>query len=273
MSGASSLHAEFLGRVGEHILALLHVPVRPAMGCILIVPPFAEEMNKSRRMMSLVARDLAARGFAVAMLDVFGTGDSDGEFEQATWARWVTDVGVVAAWCARKGHPVTGVLGIRLGCALAAAASMHLPASTQRAVFWQPVPEGARVLEQFLRLRVAASMMEQDKKETVKDLRERLRNGETLEVAGYNVSGALAVAMDSIRLAELPLGSADVHWIDIVREEKPPVPPTAKALDALRAQGRTVTYHQVIGEPFWSATEIVCIPELVAKTVDVFSAA
>ena len=273
MSGPGLL-AEFLGRPGERVLALLHPPAGAAVGCILIVPPFAEEMNKSRRMVTDVARALNARGYAAATVDVFGTGDSEGEFDEATWDRWVTDIGVAGAWCARQGHPVTGVIGIRLGCALATAAAVHLPASARRSVFWQPVPDGARALEQFLRLRVAASMMDQDKKETVKELRERLRNGETLEVAGYDISGPLVAGIDAVRLADIKTpGPADIHWMDVVREEKPPVPPTVKAMDALRAQGHGVTYHQVMGDPFWSSTEIVRVPQLIARTVDVFCAA
>lgn len=241
---------------------------------MLFVPPFAEEMNKSRRMMAQTAQALARSGLAAAMVDLYGTGDSDGEFEQATWDRWVSDVCVTAEWCAREGYPVRSVVGIRVGCALAAAAAARLPEPLQNAVFWQPVPAGARVLEQFLRLRVAASMMEQDKKETVKDLRDRLRQGETLEVAGYQLSSALAAAMDALNLPELA-GPAtnNIHWMDVVREEKPPTPPTASALDSLRTRGRTVAYHQIVGEPFWSSTEIVSIPHLLDRTVDVLQAA
>ncbi len=241
---------------------------------MLFVPPFAEELNKSRRMMAQAARALAQSGLAAASVDLYGTGDSDGELEQATWDRWISDVCVAAGWCAREGYPVRGVVGIRVGCALAAAAAARFPEPVHNAVFWQPVAAGARALEQFLRLRVAASMMEQDKKETVKDLRERLRQGETLEVAGYQLPAALAAALEAIDLAQLA-GPAtyNIHWMEVVREEKPPTPPTANALEALRSRGRTVAYHQIIGEPFWSSTEIVSIPDLLARTVDVLRGA
>ena len=275
MNDSRALRAEFLGRPGDRIFALLHTPsAARARGCVLFVPPFAEELNKSRRMMAQTARALAESGLAAATIDLYGTGDSDGEFEQATWDRWVSDVCDAEEWCAHEGYPVRSVVGIRVGCALAAAAAARFREPVQSAVFWQPVPAGARVLEQFLRLRVAASMMEQDRKETVKDLRDRLRHGETLEVAGYQLSSALAAAMDAINLAELAGPATDsIHWMDVVREQKPPTPPTASALESLRSRGRTVAYHQIIGEPFWSSTEIVSIPDLLARTVDVLRAA
>lgn len=276
MSG-QGLRAELLGRRGERIFALLHGPQHAGnpVGCALIVPPFAEEMNKSRRMMAQVARALASRGLAAACVDVYGTGDSDGEFEEATWERWVADVSLAASWCARQVHPVTHLVGIRLGCALAMAASAQFGHALKGSVFWQPVTDGSRLLEQFLRLRVAASMMDQDKRETVKELRERLRKGDTLEVAGYRLSGALAVAIERVNLAGLAGDAAtgDIHWMEVVRESKTPSAPTVQALEALRARGCGVTYHEIVGEPFWSATEIVSIGELVGRTADVLCAA
>lgn len=271
MSGSRALRAEFLGRPGERLFAVLHAPLHAnASTCVLVVPPFAEEMNKSRRMMAQLSQKLVERGVAAACVDVYGTGDSDGEFDQATWERWVSDIVLAASWCKGEGHPVSHVVGIRLGCALAAAASTQLGSALQASVFWQPVTEGARLVDQFLRVRAAASMMEQSGRETVKDLREQLRSGRTLEVAGYPLSAALTTSVDGVSLTELACAAAmgDIHWIEVVRESKAPTAPTANALESLRTHGRTVKYHQVLGEPFWSATEIVSNPELLGRTTE-----
>ena len=55
-------------------------PQVPARGAILYVHPFAEEMNNSRRMAALQARAFSALGFAVLQIDLFGCGDSCGDF-------------------------------------------------------------------------------------------------------------------------------------------------------------------------------------------------
>ena len=76
---------------GQGTLFAIYYP--PAAGVprrdgVLYVPPFAEEMNKSRRLVALQARRLAAAGFGVLVPDLYGTGDSAGDFAEARWSIW-----------------------------------------------------------------------------------------------------------------------------------------------------------------------------------------
>src|SRR5687768_8838655 len=70
---------------GGRRFCLLHMPSRPARALVVYVHPFAEEMNKSRRMAALQARALAASGHAVLQIDLLGCGDSSGDFGDASW--------------------------------------------------------------------------------------------------------------------------------------------------------------------------------------------
>ena len=68
----------FIDSAAGRVFAIYH---RPAEGgsngpAMLYLPPFAEEMNRSRRMAALQARALAAAGYGVLLLDPYGTGDS-----------------------------------------------------------------------------------------------------------------------------------------------------------------------------------------------------
>src|SRR5690242_13967142 len=65
----------------RRVFAIYHAPHReaPRHLSFVYVPPFAEEMNLARRMAALQARALAAVGIGVLLLDLFGTGDSDGD--------------------------------------------------------------------------------------------------------------------------------------------------------------------------------------------------
>ncbi|HEY9550049.1 MAG TPA: hypothetical protein VIR45_11165, partial [Kiloniellaceae bacterium] len=63
---------------------------RQGLGLVYL-PPFAEEMNRSRRMAALQARRLAALGVDDLLLDPFGTGDSAGDFGDARWEIWRED--------------------------------------------------------------------------------------------------------------------------------------------------------------------------------------
>lgn len=265
------MRAQFLDAPAGRTFVVLRQPRQPGGAAVLVVPPFAEEMNKSRRMIAEVGRRLEGSGIGMLLVDLFGTGDSEGEFAQADWQRWKADLAAAVQWAAAEGAPIRGMLAIRLGCILGSEALAGIGHTVQRTVMWQPVVSGRRLLEQFLRLRVAASMMGGDSKETVAALRSRLKAGELLEVAGYEISGALADQLDAAELQPFfrsHLG--EVHWIEAVRSADAALPvPSSKAIDAARATGLEVTPHGVMGEPFWSSTEIVCLDAMVARTADV----
>jgi exosortase A-associated hydrolase 2 len=259
----------FLGGDGQRVFTLLRHPRRAGASCALLVAPFGEEMNKTRKMLADVGIELAKRGIGSVLVDPYGTGDSDGDFSQADWQRWQSDLRQAVAWCAEEGLKVDRLLGVRLGCALGAQVARDAIPGIAHSVFWQPVLDGSRFLDQFLRLRVAASMMEQDRKESTADLRAKFARGETVEVAGYALAAPLATQLDRVRLPQLVgphLGQ--VHWIEIVRSaETPPPVPATKAVDAARAAGMKVTLYPIAGEPFWSSVEIVRIPALIERTV------
>ena len=76
--GAVSADA-FLLPVGSGFrFCLLRLPARRAAlrGCVLLAPPFAEELNKARRMIALAAERIAAADYAVLEIDYLGCGDS-----------------------------------------------------------------------------------------------------------------------------------------------------------------------------------------------------
>jgi exosortase A-associated hydrolase 2 len=261
--------ARLLDGPSGRVFALLRHPVEATRrGCVLVAPPFAEEMNKTRRMVSDLSDALANRGFGLLVVDLFGTGDSDGEFEAGNWPQWRQDLATAAAWSAAVGWPVNCLLGVRLGCILAAEIARDLP-GVDGTVFWQPVLDGGRMLEQFLRLRVVASMMEQDRKETTADLRRRLGAGETLEVAGYSLGGALATQLDGLRLErELGPHLGVTQWFEIVRAPDAPAPAPAMRV----AAAASIPLHTVPAEPFWSSVEIVTSPLLVERTAEFIAA-
>ena len=76
-----AFEAFFLPAGREQRFCILHgaesgIPVR---GALVYVHPFAEEMNKARRMAALQARAMAAAGYAVLQIDLYGCGDSAGD--------------------------------------------------------------------------------------------------------------------------------------------------------------------------------------------------
>lgn len=246
---------------------LFHAPSGACRGALVYIHPFAEEMNKSRRMAAQQARALAALGYGVLQIDLAGCGDSDGEFEDARWEHWKSDVGAACAWLQQRlGRPV-GLWGLRLGALLALDYARGAP--VERLLLWQPVLQGSAFLTQFLRLRVAGGML--DAAETAsggtRELRAQLQAGEALEIAGYLLSPQLAASIDALDAAQLA-PACHTDWIEVVAAPERPIPPAAqRAASAWSAQP---AMHKVVGAPFWSTQEIAESDDLVAATCALF---
>ena len=262
------LHAEFIDGARGKLLVVSRHPTVSVRGTALLVPPFAEEMNKTRPMLAELSLALAEAGVASVLPDLYGTGDSGGEFSEARWDLWLDDLRRTALWADRRGWRIDRLLGVRLGAPLAAEFARSCDYHMLRTVLWQPVLDGERFLTQFLRLRVAASMMAGPEKETAAGLRARLRAGEVLEIAGYELAPGLADQIEGARL-EPALGAhlGQVLWIELVRDSLAEFPAAAQAvLRGVLARGLSIEQRAVAGEPYWSSTEIVRVPAIVAAT-------
>lgn len=271
----ASISGHFLGPRGSKTFVLLRRPSgRPSGRTVLVVPPFAEEMNKARRLVADTAEQLVAGGTAVLQPDFFGTGDSDGEFREATLDRWLADLGATCQWSAQQGFAVSAALAVRLGCAIVSrAVTEQVLPHVDRSVFWQPVLDGNKFLKQFLRLRVAASMMAEDRKESVREIRSRISDGETVEVAGYPLTDRMCAGLEELVVERMPAELGDVTWIELTSDDvtlaTPPTTPSI--LDSYRMRGGGASIRRLQGAPFWTSIETVRNPDLANATMDALS--
>lgn len=254
----------------------LFVMYRPAQGdvvhgVVLFIPPFGEELNKARRMLALAARALNARGYATVLPDLYGTGDSAGDFGDADWAGWLDDLRATLAWIeTRHGEPVH-VLALRAGALLASQLIAARALQPRTLVLWNPVIQGQQVVTQFLRLRMAGTLAEGGGEGT-RELRERIAAGESLEIAGYTLSPALVQGLDAATLAPDPEALPDrVVWLEVSTRDEPALTPAAqRAVAAWEDAGAAVEARAVSGDAFWSTVELVDAPELIAATEAAF---
>ena len=264
--------AQFIpGRYGL-LFALVH---RPGAGefpthWVLHSPAFAEEMNKSRPMVAAQARRFTQRGYGVLLVDLYGTGDSEGDLSLASWSCWLDDLAGAIAWLKSLGADTITLWGLRLGCLLALdlLASRRVP--VDGLLLWQPICRGQLFLNQFLRLRVAASMMS-GVAETTALLRARLNREEHLEVAGYDISQALFQSIEGLSLTALrPLKPMPVHWIELVaKADKGMAPSSRQLLEVWAEQGQSVSASTVEGHNFWASQEISMAASLLSVTESV----
>lgn len=263
---------------GQRYCILHQPPTQSPHALVVYVHPFAEEMNKARRMAALQARALAQAGYAVLQIDLLGCGDSSGEFEDAGWSDWINDVQLACRWLAER-HPglPLWLWGLRAGCLLAAQATAGLPWRCNF-VFWAPTPSGKTVLQQFLRLKSAAALLDGSAKGVTEGLRRELAAGHTVEIAGYGLSAALAQGLEQAALAPPttaagPAAQPRLLWLDLSTQEGATLSPVAqKTLAQWEAAGYAVRSEVVQGPQFWQTTEIEDAPALLAATLAAMAA-
>ena len=251
---------------GGQRYCLLHLPPpgQAARGGIVYVHPFAEELNKSRHVAAAQARAFAAAGYSVLQIDRYGCGDSSGDFGDARWPIWHNDLHLACAWLAQRVDGPLTLWGLRLGALLALDFASRPPLPLARLLLWQPELDGRRVIDRFLRLRLATGMLAGGTREAPGQARAALAQGEPVEVAGYLLAPALAHAIDRVSASTLP-PSVPVYWLDHQGAEQAatPLPPLARQWRDLGAAVHVASFGD---GPFWHSGELLACPQLLDAT-------
>lgn len=269
----SSILPQFIDSVAGKVFTLYFPAQGPARGALLYLPPLAEEMNRCRALVGRQARDLAKLGYAVLLLDYFGTGDSSGELKDASWDIWHADLNAAASWLEQQTGQSVILWGCRLGAMLAAEAASRAPDRYRRLLLWQPVIDGKMFLTQFLRLRVASLMDRGLPPETTDQMRAQFAEGKSVAISGYDLPAALGNAIDLLRLIDFNLAHAQIDWLENVSEPgKPLTPGSQKTIGALLTQGAQIKAHPFTAPPIWQLHERDQAPALIEATHALFSA-
>lgn len=259
----------FFERDRHRLFGILHAAQGQLRGAFVFCHPFAEEKLWAHRTYVSFAREVAARGYAVLRFDMTGHGDSDGQFARADVDTYLADVRRAVDEVASRvptGTPL-GLLGLRLGAALAAQAADNDP-RIANLILWEPVTDGAKYGQEVLMANLAMQMAAYGKVMVErKDLVKKMESGETVNVDGYDVSHAMFQQISAIRLDQQVgqfRGRCLVVQVD--RAERP----LRKELQALAARYAQATIAPAIEQPFWKEIKEFYgkAPRLAATTLD-----
>lgn len=235
-------------------------------GLVLHAHAFAEELNKCRRMTALQARALAEAGYAVLLIDLAGCGDSSGDFGDAGWELWVEDLVRASAWLLGQAEAPLWLWGTRTGCLLAVEAARRLDRPCHF-LFWQASAAGKPALQQFLRIKAAADLLDGGAKGAMEALREELAAGRPVEVAGYSLAPALAQGLERAQLTP-PDRSGRMEWLELSTRDDATLTPVAQKALAQWQQAGCLSRGQVVAGPgFWQSAEIVDAPRLIEASL------
>lgn len=270
------MKAAFIPGQRGALFIVYHAPAPESedRGDLIFVPPFAEEMNRSRSIVAHQARLFQQIGYGVLILDLFGTGDSEGEFADARWETWRNDVLSAAAWLHGQGRRKISLWGLRLGSLLAVDVAFDHDHAFDMLLLWQPVTAGRRFMDNFLRAGVAPNASKAGSPISVSERGIRLDPSKPIDVMGYTLSRSLSHAIDRTDMSLVGRTvRSPVIWIDRTEAVPASGPPADEILAMWQGHHGPVAYHQCDFGAFWSVEAAEQPANLHRLTTDVMAAA
>jgi exosortase A-associated hydrolase 2 len=247
----------FLPGPAGDLFAIYHSPAPSAAidrGDVIYLHPFAEELNHSRHLISTLSRQLSKSGLGVLMVDLYGCGESAGDFAEARWEIWKQDVAAAMRWLHEHGRKRVGLWGLRMGALLAMDVAASGPATYDRIVLWQPVLRGDLTMTGFLQSTIAERGNALVPKHLVSlEVRRAVQPGELIEVAGHTIAADLILAIDRLELAPLGVAlSAAVHWLELIPAAgRSFSTASVQIMDKWKEHGTRVSTYALVERPFW----------------------
>lgn len=210
-------------------------------------------------MINRQARAFAKAGYGVLILDLYGTGDSEGSFGEANLIRWQQDILAAVNWLAESSDQPPIIWAMRSGALIAADLIQQQPDLTDQMILWSPVNNGKKFISQYLRIKLAAEVTSQSAvpKTTLKDLWAGLDAGQSLEIAGYELSPDLANGFAALSLADITLPAGlSVKWLETSLSDPARLSPAShKVIEKWRGSGLDVTDQAINDIAFWTLQE------------------
>lgn len=173
-----------------------HLPAGGGLGgeAMLLCNATGHEYERGHRALRQLAALLARGGHHAMRFDYFGTGDSAGEYSEASLAQWRSDVADAVDECRRlSDRRRVSIIGLRLGATLAMQAIAERD-DVETLVLWDPVVDGATLLTDWAKVQIA-----HDRRPN------RTACSESFdEVRGFPVTPAMRAELDALGIPDPP---------------------------------------------------------------------
>jgi exosortase A-associated hydrolase 2 len=173
--------------------------------------------------------------------------------------QWQADVRAAIAFIQQRVDAPLCLWGLRSGALLATQLAGELPGAVDL-LLWQPVLSGNLHLQQFLRLQLAADMLDGKRRGGSEILRQSLEAGESVEIAGYSLQPALALGMAAAEIT--PLSTVRKVWCLEVSSQN-----VSPALSKLHQAWPAMQVTVVDDAQCWLSPDIMACPALAAASL------
>lgn len=130
---------------GKNMIGILHIPEKAGNGSwVVTIHGFADTKVEHHRMFVKIARRMARHGIGVLRIDLLGSGDSEGDFEDMTVSNEISQTLAVIDWLRGQAElkvSKVGLLGFSLGGLVVSCAAVR-DEQIQTLALWAPVSEG-----------------------------------------------------------------------------------------------------------------------------------
>ncbi|CAN5715271.1 hypothetical protein BH18ACT15_BH18ACT15_03950 [soil metagenome] len=244
MGAGAREEASFLETPRGAVFSVTHIPSRP-WAALLICPPLLGELLVNYRREVLLARALASVGIGVQRFHYLGTGHSFGDEGALTLESMIEDARTaLGAMRNRIQVERVGFLGTRWGALVSASCAR----GEERAplIFWQPVLQAERFIQEAIRARVMRRLRKQQgSKTSEKDEVAELLNRGWLDVLGYRLDQRLYASGLGRSLQEALSGTTGPVFILDFGRRGDPSPAYRRLAAELRARERDATVRNL----------------------------
>ena len=116
---------------------------------VIMCHGFTGNKVENKRLFVEAARNFASDGNSAMRFDFYGSGDSEGDFEETMISHNIANLVDATIWAQEEGYKEIAVLGISMGAATAILAIADLP--VQALVLWSAVPDFKLLFDSYVK--------------------------------------------------------------------------------------------------------------------------
>ena len=131
---------------GSQIVGMLHSSESSKI--IIMCHGFTSNKTEKNKLFVEAARKFSEEGYDVLRFDFFGSGDSEGDFQDSLVSKNIQNLKDAADWAKQNGYLETAVLGISMGAATAVLTASDI--DLKALVLWSTVPDMSSLFSSYV---------------------------------------------------------------------------------------------------------------------------